>query len=53
MSFQQKVILNNIEPLDVIRSFHDHNFVEFLISGQPVKINTWKGIDDDKSASFS
>jgi hypothetical protein len=50
MSFQQKVILNNIEPLDVIRSFHDHNFVKFLISGQPVKINTWKGIDDDKSA---
>lgn len=53
MTFQQKVFLNNIQPLDVIRSFHDHNFVEFLISGQPVKINTWKGIDNNKTASFS
>lgn len=53
MTFKQKVILNNIEPLDVIRSFHNHSFVEFLISGQPVKINSWKGIDDNKSASFS
>ena len=53
MSFQQKVVLKNIQPLDVIRSFHDHSFVEFLISGQPVKINTWKGIDDNKKASFS
>lgn len=53
MPFQQKVVLNNIQPIDVIRSFHDHSFVEFLISGQPVKINTWKGIDDNKKASFS
>ncbi|MBT5782873.1 hypothetical protein OAP42_00425 [Candidatus Marinimicrobia bacterium] len=53
MTFQQKVVLNNIQPLDVIRSFHNHNFVEFLISGQPVKINSWKGIDDNKKASFS
>ena len=53
MPFQQKVFLDNVDPLDVIRSFHDHKFVEFLISGQPVKINRWRGIDDKKTASFS
>ena len=53
MSFQQQVLLKNINPLDVIRSFHDLRLVEFLIAGQPIRINLWEGIDNNKKASFS
>jgi hypothetical protein len=53
VSFQQQVLLKNINPFDVIRSFHDLRFVEFLIAGQPIRINLWEGIDNNKKASFS
>ena len=53
MSFEQKVIIKGVEPLDVIRSFHDHRFVEFLTALQPVRITSWKGINNDMEASFS
>jgi len=53
MIFQQKTNLKSVRTLDVIRSFHTHKFVEFLITGQPAKIETWKGIEDGKVASFS
>ena len=53
MSFQQQVFLKNINPFDVMRSFHDLKFVEFLIAGQPIRINLWEGIDNNKKASFS
>ena len=53
MSFQQQVLLKNINPFDVIRSFHDLRFVEFLIAGQPIRINLWEGIDNNKKALFS
>jgi len=53
VSFQQQVLLKNINPFDVIRSFHDLKFVEFLIAGQPIRINLWEGIDNNKKASFS
>jgi len=53
MSFQQQVLLKNIKPFDVMRSFHDLKFVEFLTAGQPVRINIWEGIDNNKKASFS
>jgi hypothetical protein len=53
VSFQQQVLLKNINPLDVIRSFHDLRLVEFLIAGQPIRINLWEGIDNNKKASFS
>ena len=50
MSFQQQVLLKNIKPFDVMRSFHDLKFVEFLTAGQPVRINIWEGIDNNKKA---
>ena len=53
MIFKQQVLLKNINPFDVIRSFHDLKFVEFLTAGQPVKMNFWEGIDNNKNASFS
>ena len=53
MSFQQQVFLKNINPFDVIRAFHDLRFVEFLTAIQPVRINFWEGIDNNKKASFS
>ena len=53
MVYQQKVILKGIDVSTVIKSFHDRKFVEFLISNQPVRINNWDGIENEKEASFS
>ena len=53
MLFSQKVIIKGVVPLDVIRSFHDRRFVEFLTALQPVKIEGWKGINNNMKASFS
>ncbi|GIS53797.1 hypothetical protein Ct9H90mP29_08390 [bacterium] len=53
MSFEQKVLIRGVEPLDVIRCFHDRKFVEFLTALQPVKIKSWRGINDEMEASFS
>ena len=53
MLFEQKVILKGIDPLDVIRSFHDRSFVEFLTALQPVKIQSCVGINNNMKASFS
>ena len=53
MLYQQKVILRDIDVSIVIQSFHDRRFVEFLTSFQPVKINSWEGIENGKEASFS
>jgi len=53
MLYQQKVILKDIKISDVIQSFHDRKFVEYLISSQPVKISSWDGIENGKVASFS
>ena len=53
MLYQQKVILKDIKTSDVIQSFHDKKFVDYLISYQPVKINSWNGIEKGKVASFS
>ena len=53
MAFTQKTIIRNVSPVDVVRCFHSHKFIEFLTLGQPVKIESWKGIDNNKKASFS
>ena len=53
MLFEQKVILKGTDPVDVIKSFHDRKFVEFLITLQPVKILSWEGINNNMKASFS
>ena len=52
-TYSQKVYLKDIPPFDVIKSFHKYDFVKFLTAFQPVKINSWTGIDQNKSASFS
>ena len=53
MRFEQKVILGDINILDVISSFHDRNFIQYLIIAQPVRIVLWDGITDNKKATFS
>ena len=53
MAFTQKTFIKNVNPMDVVRCFHSHKFIEFLTLGQPVKIESWKGIDNNKEASFS
>lgn len=52
-TYKQKVYLKNVTPFEVIKSFHNYDFVKFLTAFQPVKINSWTGIDNNKSASFS
>jgi len=53
MLYQQNVIIKGIDVSTIIKSFHDRKFVEFLISNQPVRINNWDGIENEKEASFS
>jgi len=53
MLYHQKVKLKGVNISNVIKSFHDRKFVEFLISLQPVKINSWDGIENGMEASFS
>ena len=53
MDFRQETIIKNVDTLDIIRSFHNYKFINFLTIGQPVKINSWTGIYDGKRASFS
>ncbi len=53
MFFKQKVILKNIDITDVIQSFHDRRFVDFLTALQPVQIKNWNGIENNKKAAFS
>ena len=52
MPFTQKTFIKNVNPIDVVRCFHSNEFIEFLILGQPVKIVSWKGIDNNKEASL-
>jgi len=53
MLYQQKVKLKDVKISSAIKSFHDRKFVEFLISLQPVNINSWDGIENGMEASFS
>ena len=53
MTYKQKVVINNINLNDVIQSFHNYDFVKFLTSLQPVRINYWEGIKNDMTADFS
>ena len=52
MPFTQKTFIKNVNPIDAVRCFHSNEFIRFLILGQPVKIVSWKGIDNNKEASF-
>ena len=53
MVYEQQVILKDVKASDVIQSFHDRKFVDFLTALQPVKILNWDGIESGKVASFS
>ena len=53
MVYNQQVILKDVKVSDVIQSFHDRKFVDFLTALQPVKILNWDGIESGKVASFS
>ena len=53
MSYTQKTLIKNVKPIDVVRCFHSYKFIQFLTLGQPVKIKSWIGIDNNKKATFS
>lgn len=52
MTYFQKVKIKNISFHNVVSSFHDLNFVKFLIALQPVKIIDWNGINNKHTAHF-
>ena len=51
MSYTQKTLIKNVKPIDVVRCFHSYKFIQFLTLGQPVKIKSWIGIDNNKKAT--
>lgn len=53
LAFNQKTVLKNIAPQDVIQCFHSPKFIMFLTTGQPVKIRGWSGIKNSQKAAFS
>ena len=52
MVYEQQVILKDVKVSDVIQSFHDRKFVDFLTALQPVKILNWDGIESGKVPPF-
>ena len=52
MFYNQKVKIKNTPFNKVVDSFHDLDFVKFLITLQPVKIIKWAGILDGDRAHF-
>ena len=50
--YKQEVLIKGVLPSKVIESFHNKDFVTFLIKFQPVKIIAWDGIKDGKLAEF-
>ena len=52
MFYNQKVKIKNTTFNKVVDSFHDLDFVKFLITLQPVRIIKWAGILDGDRAHF-
>ncbi len=50
--FKQEVLIKNVSIKKVIKSFHDKDFVKYLIKFQPVKIISWSGIKSGEKAEF-
>ena len=42
--FKQEVLIKNVPIKKVIESFHDKDFVKYLIKFQPVEMISWNGI---------
>ena len=50
--FKQEVLIKNVPFKKVIESFHDKDFVRYLIKFQPVEMISWTGIKSGKKAKF-
>jgi len=50
--FKQEVLIKNVPIKKVIESFHDKNFVKYLIKFQPVEMISWNGIKSGEEAKF-
>ena len=50
--FKQEVLIKNVPFKKVIESFHDKDFVRYLIKFQPVEMISWSGIKSGEKAEF-
>jgi len=50
--FKQEVLIKNVPIKKVIESFHDKDFVRYLIKFQPVEMISWSGIKSGEKAEF-
>ena len=50
--FKQEVLIKNVPFIKVIESFHNKDFVRYLIKFQPVEMISWTGIKSGKKAKF-
>ena len=50
--FKQEVLIKNVPFKKVIESFHDRDFVRYLIKFQPVEMISWSGIKSGEKAEF-
>ena len=50
--YKQEVLIKNVPTKKVIESFHDKDFVKYLIKFQPVEMISWNGIKSGEKAAF-
>ncbi len=50
--FKQEVLIKNVPFKKVIESFHNKDFVRYLIKFQPVEMISWSGIKSGERAEF-
>ena len=50
--FKQEVLIKNVPFKKVIESFHNKDFVRYLIKFQPVEMVSWSGIKSGERAEF-
>ena len=50
--FKQEVLIKNVPFKKVIESFHNKDFVRYLIKFQPVEMISWSGIKSGEKAEF-
>ena len=51
--FKQEVLIKNVPFKKVIESFHDKDFVRYLIKFQPVEMISWSGIKSGEKGRIS
>ncbi len=52
MKYNQEVSIKNSTLDEIKQNFQNPDFIKFLITGQPVKILKWEGIQNDMEAHF-